>query len=432
MTKNSKKDLPEKEDRERLTIADINKLQEYLTAVEELNRREPQKLPAEIWDKVWPEIQSTGQVPAEYRDRIGVNEVKERKHHFDGDRIVMDDGEQITKRYYDIVWERWNSEVVQLFRKYDDAILKALHAALTKDNEQQSILEMLQQLIDENKANLPAIIVRKLQQMDFPLDKPNNNIWNLFEEPTNGQIRMRFDVAKRGSGKPIDILYTLDFRGLKNVEITRKLEPYDKRVYLAIAALFNDGYEYMSLQQIYNTMAYPGRMSATDINKINAAITKMSGAWLNIDNIDESKAYKDRKHFKYDAPLLVMERAQAVVNGKIADAIIHVFREPAMVSFARERKQITTINIKLLDTPLSKTNANIALEDYLIEQIAYMKNGKIRNKMLYSTIYENAGITQKKQKQRAPAKIRKLLDHYQTCGYIKAYKEKTDGIEIQF
>ena len=260
----------------------------------------------------------------------------------------------------------------------------------------------------------------------------NKDIWHLLEYNTDGQITLaKYNVSKKGSKNTIDILYSLDFSKLENVSITRKLEPYDKRVYLAIAATFNQGHDVMSYQQIYNGMGYKGRMGASDIKKINTSISKMSGAHLYIDNLAESNAYKyDR--FKYDGALLPMERIQAIVNGQTADAVIHIFREPPMVSFARERKQITTVDIKLLDTPLNKTNDNIELEDYLIEEIARIKKGSRSNKMLYKTIYENTNIKTAKQKQRAPKKIKRLLDHYKDCKYIKAYKEVKDGIAIEY
>ena len=110
------------------------------------------------------EIQATGQVPAEYRDRIGVNDVKERKHHFEGDRVVFEDGEQITKGYYDIVWERWNAERGQIEAKYHDVIIKALRYALSSDNsgtEAQPVIELLRQIIgDDDASTLSPEIVR--------------------------------------------------------------------------------------------------------------------------------------------------------------------------------------------------------------------------------------------------------------------------------
>lgn len=283
-------------------------------------------------------------------------------------------------------------------------------------------------------AIVPKVPAHRLTKIDFPIDKVNNNVWQMLED-TNGQLMLKIDTApkKRWSkkGVPVEVLYSLDFSSLENVSITRKLEPYDKRVYLAIAAIFNDGYDIMSIQQIYNAMGYTGRMSATDIKKINAAITKMNGAHIYIDNIAEHTALK-YDHFKYDGDLLPMERIQAIINGQAVEAAIHIFREPPMVSFARDRKQITTLDIRLLDTPLSKTNANIQLEDYLLEQIAHMKKGTIRNKMLYETIYQKTGITQKKQKQRAPEKITRLLDHYIACGHIKGYDDTGDGVVIHY
>ena len=413
-------------------------LQEYLKAIEEINQREPEQLPAEIWDKVWPEIQATGKVPAEYADRIGVNDLTVYDEIKDGKYRRIPEG-KTTKGYYDIVWERWNSERGKIEHKYHDAIVKALRVILAKgmqtgdDKDKQTIIELLQQLIAENRAELPAVIVRKLEKVDFPIDKVNKDIWRILDTPATGQLTMgRYNVAKRGSSKPIDILYSLDFNGLKDVKITRQLEPYDKRVYLAVAALFNAGNDVISITQIYNAMGYSGRIGANDIKKINAALTKMSGARLYVDNMQEATAYKQRKHFKYDGALLPMERVQAIINGQTAEAAIHIFREPPMVSFARERKQITTVQVKLLDTPLSKTNANIELEDYLIEEIAHIKKGHISNKMLFDTIYEKTGIKQKKQRQRAPEKIRKLLEHYRACGYIKAYKEESDGVIITY
>ena len=173
-------------------------------------------------------------------------------------------------------------------------------------------------------------------------------------------------------------------------------------------------------------------MSATDIRKINNSISKMAGARIYIDNVQEVNANYKYDHFRYDGALLPMERIQAVVNGQVADAAIHIFREPPMMTFARERKQITTFSARLLDSPLSKTNSNIELEDYLIEEIARIKNGKRSNKLLFKTIYEHANITTTKQKQRAPGKIRQLLEHYKAHGFIKAYDEKKDGVIIKY
>ena len=116
----------------RLTATDTPLLQEYLQAMDEIAQREPEKLPAEIWDKVWPHIQATGEVPAEYRDRIGVNDITVHSDIVDGQHRYIPEG-KATKGYYDIVWERWNAERGQIESRYHDVIIKALRYALSNE-----------------------------------------------------------------------------------------------------------------------------------------------------------------------------------------------------------------------------------------------------------------------------------------------------------
>lgn len=402
-------------DKKQLTNEDIQQLKEFVAAVDALYAAEPIQITAEQWDVIFASWRDTGEIPAEYADKV---------------EIIRDD--KNGDAFRDKVWESWHAKEHELIEQYHDAILRALDISFVSNPEGGNVYDIIQGILRGDTADLPQVIAKQIKSVVFPVDKVNKNIWHLLEQPTDGQLTLNFDVSSEKDKKPVNILYALDFNKLENVSVTRKLEPYDKRVYLAISALFNEGYDVMSVQQIYTAMGYTGKASATDIKKINDAITKMNGAHLVIDNKYEAKSYTGYSHFKYDGVLLPMERMQAYINGQLADAAIHIFREPPMVSFAKQRKQVTTIDIKLLDSPISKTNANIELEDYLIEEIARIKKGSRNNcKMLFDTIYKNAHITTKMQRQRAPEKIKKLLEHYKNCGYIESYKMASDGITIK-
>lgn len=133
-----------------LTSADALQLQEYLQAIDELAQREPPRLPDEIWEKAWTQIQATGEIPAEYRDRIGVTQI-----------VDKETGKK-QRGYIDIVWERWNTENRQLEEKYHDVIIKALRYALSKETlTEGSVLELLQTLL-KNVDNMPPEQVREL------------------------------------------------------------------------------------------------------------------------------------------------------------------------------------------------------------------------------------------------------------------------------
>jgi len=158
----------------------------------------------------------------------------------------------------------------------------------------------------------------------------------------------------------------------------------------------------------------------------------MSAARVYISNKSETQLYNKRPLFVYDSSLLPMKRLKVVANGvETAEATaIQLYEEPPLLTFAKGRKQITTINRSLLESPINKTNDNLNIQDYLIENIAYIKNGKANNKMLYSTIFEKLGIKDRQKKKRAKDTIKRFLEHYKKQTFIKDFREDTDGVTI--
>ena len=288
--------------------------------------------------------------------------------------------------------------------------------------------------------DIQRIIAREPpERLDYPLDKPNRLLWRLLEEAEGGQIGIDFDTTKqsmKGKGKDAIVYYGLDFSQCNKpgsgITITNRLTPFDKLVYMAAGALFNAGSNVFSIAQLYRMMGYDGRPSDTDRKKIDESLTKMTSR-LFIDSTKEAEVNKSYPPFKYDADLLPFERLEVYINNQPTTAI-HLFREPPLIAFARGRKQITTISRQLLMPPLSKTSENLSIQDYLIDRISHIKNNKkLSRKLLYKTIFENCNITGSKNKQRAPGKIKKFLDHYVKQGFIKSYKESEsqDGITIE-
>lgn len=301
----------------------------------------------------------------------------------------------------------------------------------------------------------------RVKETDFPIDKLNGTIWGLLEkamkQDKDGQISVfPIQVQKAGAKTPIVVQYAISFDDLEKntpgLTFTRKLTPYEKRIYIAAGALWNaKQHQPFTYSELYAAAGYVGRPGGNDTDKIDAALTKMNGAKIYVDNVEESGAY-NYPHFRYDGSLLPLERVSIVENGKAVDAAIHLFREPPLISYAREHKQITTISVKLLQSPLSKTDANILLEDYFLDRIARAKNE--RNKwekrrcrtqkdrdekakaleknvrILLNTLYEKTGINTLKQRQRAPEKIKKLLDHYKAEKFISEYSIDSTAITI--
>jgi len=287
---------------------------------------------------------------------------------------------------------------------------------------------------EEPKEKTPTAIIKRIEKLLYPLDKFNSNIWGLTEDQTRGKVAL--NMAKHGSGEKLIAYYSIDFENLSDsLKISKRLEPYDKRVYIAISGIFNAGYDIVTLSQIYYAMGYTKRPSKYDLNKIDNAITKMTTARITINNAQEAKAY-NYPLTEYDSSLLPLERKRAIVNGKVTDGAIHLFREPPLMTFARERKQVGTVPIKLLQSPVSKTNKNLPIDDFLMQRIMTNKTKK-PFRILYKTLYEHTDILNndnpnsvKTAKKRTREQAQTYLEYYRGQGFINDFAVERDGFSI--
>ena len=148
-----------------------------------------------------------------------------------------------------------------------DLIVERAQARQTEFNAAAGVLTEIEQAA----AKLPRIIANPAEKIDFPLDKPNSVIWNLLAEADkNGQLALKIDTSKKGSKQDAIILYSINFDELPaSIQITKQLTPFDKRCYIAAAALYNAGNETVTATQIYKAMGnstQPDTKATNDIN----------------------------------------------------------------------------------------------------------------------------------------------------------------------
>ena len=300
--------------------------------------------------------------------------------------------------------------------------------------------------VDLERPALPAIIVRDIPELQYMMDKGNRNlwgpIWNTLASSPPGQQTFLFNMANSEDKRlkiDLPLMVSINFNELNGIQVTKKLTSFDKRVYTAVASLYNAKNENLPVQTIYKHMGYKGRAGTTDKEKIRNSLLKMMGALITIDNSAEASRY-NYPLYRYHGALLQAEMIEKCeVNGGIADAVIHILKEPALMAFARGRDQIATVSLEMLQTPLSKTEENLSIEDYLIWRIKRAKHKKTHgsHKINYTKIFEATGIptepktdADRKRKNRAPGKIKELLDYYRQIGEISRHNEQKDNVTI--
>ena len=153
----------------------------------------------------------------------------------------------------------------------------------------EDTIETVEQAAEE----LPRIIANPTDLLTYPLDKPNSKIWNLLAAADpNGQLSLDIVTSKKGSKQDAIVYYGISFDELETgLRITKQLTPFDKRVYIAAAALFNGGNGIISTNQIYRMMGNRGNPNTEDLQKINDSLTKMGAARVYLDYAHEVSAH---------------------------------------------------------------------------------------------------------------------------------------------
>ena len=161
------------------------------------------------------------------------------------------------------------------------------------------------------------------------------------------------------------------------------------------------------------------------------SVETISRARVTIDTTEEHDLYPKYERVKATFPLLATETCTAYARGQVVEGAIRIIEAPKLFAFAENRQQVTRLPMNVLDSPISKTDDNLLLSDYLLMRISKMRNSKyITRTILLDTIYQKCGIDSKMKRSRLPEKITAILDHYKSIGWIKDYKLTNREIEI--
>ncbi len=350
------------------------------------------------------------------------------------------------------ILEHWNI-LDEDQREYILELLSSLKEYGARPEEAAAAYDKLASIVDleqlkgkntaekEKIQEIISVRSKRPTEIEYGLDKVSNTAFgNFFSllgiDPSKEPIALK--AEKQGSKKEVSIFYSIDFDAVKeqfpNIKILDRLTYYDKRVYLAVAALWYSGNEYITVRQIYNAMGrsnYKGeeglkttdrKPAESDREKILNALRKLL-APIVLDNHEEIEAGYSYPKIRYTGTCLPIEFVDAdkpvKINGVLVRDAIHILREPPITQFARIRHQITTVDPILFDTPYSVTEENLAIDDYIFTRCRRAKTDSIT--ILLDTLYKAVGITTAKQRQRAPEKLTKHLEHFKNCGEISKY-----------
>ena len=287
--------------------------------------------------------------------------------------------------------------------------------------------------LNETLKELP-IVKRALapEKYFLPTYKINDILFNGdFPIGIEKKVGMTSEKDKR-KGKLAYTILMLSFDELGDgVKISRELTVYDQQVWNACANLMKCGYNIITPTQIYRWMGYKKQLNTRDNQRILDSINTIIRARVSIDNRQERELYKKYPEISINEPLLAASICTAK-SGKNEVTAIEILSMPKLFGIAEQRGQITAIPFEVMEIPvISKTDDNLQLLNYLVKRIVHMKHDEhTSRKILLNAIYEKCNIKEKKQKQRLPEKLEKILSYYKSIEWIKDHNITEQGIEI--
>lgn len=331
--------------------------------------------------------------------------------------------------------------------KYGEDNISGLMFSLGLGSPEQ--LERYNQALDAVIARTKSLpSTKSLNNIVVPIDKLTTTLFDFYElYNSKGDGQLLF------TGNEAALMFAINFDELTDLTISKQFTPYDKLIFEIVGTFTKNhfetnkqGFPIISFTQIWKSMGNKGRPASSDLKKIEKSINKMRHADITInninvysnegDNISEGKRTKYPK-VNYTARFLPADFIEFDFNGSSTDKAVIMDKVPILMKFAIDRKQITTINVSLLEIDKSKmrrTEQTYVIQDYLIRRISEMKNSKNKtsNHIRFNTLIDKCQIDTKRHPERVWDKIIIFLSNYKEQEWIKDYKIVNDTIEIIF
>ena len=285
-------------------------------------------------------------------------------------------------------------------------------------------------------------------------DKISNSLPNLM-----GQGPQDLRIEGRDSPVEITTRVTLSWESLQSISkdlqmLTedQRFSLFDRSVFDAVCSLFYSGTVYFTASTVFKTMTGKGpdaKVTESQRKAVTESIEKCRYCNITVDFSQESTYYPELKNINGDPAatasfsenLLNLRRMTIMVNGKKVEGW-KILSKPMLFAYSLSKKQIMSFSSRLLNSPVSKKEDIIVIQDYLLRRIQQMRRRKQLKRsdhiILMDTIYKVAEIpkeyslkVRQNKKRRLRDTIAEILKYWTEMEFIGGSEFLTQNREIQ-
>lgn len=241
-----------------------------------------------------------------------------------------------------------------------------------------------------------------------------------------------FRAVRKNTAEPIVTKVSFSYQNMDIFSLDKGFTSLDKEVHDAVVSLYAAGNKVFSPAMVYRTMA--GKSDSAfvpqeKLREITTSIHKCMSSIITIDATEEASVYQGLEAY-YSQNLIYAKSVTLKTKGWEVSAFM-LMDEPVLYKYAKLKRQLFSVPLKVLDSPPSKTNDVIVLQGYLMRIVETLRRPNTRqpNEIRYQTLYELLGCQDatKQKLLRVRNNIKLILDYWVEIGYIKSYEETTQG-----
>ncbi len=294
--------------------------------------------------------------------------------------------------------------------------------------------------VDENQIEM--VVVEKIEEpgraelviaprVPAQAVKTQDSVSNFITQNVLDAGEQLLELEKKGRIKQqVRTRVNFSYEGI-DIKAKREFTLLDQEVHDAVVSLYLAGNQFITPAMVYRAMT--GKTNSEYIHgkklhEIEESVDKCIFSKLSIDASEEAAAY-GYEEAVYSGALLSAEKVSINMGGNRVIAY-KLLTEPLLYRYAKSCNQISAVDIKLLDTPITKTNDTIILQGFLLRKIEMMKTNRYALRTIqYEDIYEVLRISkeQRVQATRVREYINEILTFWVEKEYISHFENVKEG-----
>lgn len=263
-----------------------------------------------------------------------------------------------------------------------------------------------------------------------PMDKVSMKLFTAFQEFENGNALVNTGTSRKPAAVSVQIMYDDG-----DNSTLPPLTLYEKAVLNGLCTLWEAGRQgpnelYFTPDMLYKAMTgnKKAKIREEREKELDKTIWKLASYKVTINAESEQKMYKDPIPYRVKGHLIDIRQAETdvTINGQKVPTLYRMSTEPILYTYAKRKKQINQVPIKIINVPVNQTDSVIALKNYLLWRISWNTAGNSVT-VRYDAIFKALGIdpenrANRKKKSKLYSDTKKILDYWQDLETIKSYE----------